>query len=111
MRYALKREGQMKDRVLAGLIAGALVLSASGSAMAAGGPSIGTDEFRASRPAYAGKMGGITGGLDRSAYAASTGDVASDDVDPPTAQGGKVGGGMDAPTSQGWKKGIDPGKS
>ncbi len=43
MRYALKREVQMRNRVLAGLVAGALVLSASGSALAAGGKSIGTD--------------------------------------------------------------------
>jgi hypothetical protein len=88
----------MSNRVMAVVVAGSLLLSASGSALAAGSKgSIGGDQFRTSRPAYAGKMGGITGGLDRSAYAASTGDEAGEDVDPPTAQGAK--------------KGIEPGKS
>jgi hypothetical protein len=96
---------------MAAVVAVALLLPASGSAVAAGGTSIGTDEYRAGRPAYAGKMGGVTGGIDRSAYATSAGDEASEDVDRPITQGGKVGGGMDRPTTQGGKNGIEPVKS
>jgi hypothetical protein len=58
------REVRMKHRVVVGLVAGALLLSASGSALAAGKMGgAGSGVERSSRPAFAGKMGGSASGL------------------------------------------------
>ncbi len=57
----------MSNRVMAMVVAGSLLLSASGSALAAGSKgTIGGDQFRTGRPALAGKMGGSADGLGAS---------------------------------------------
>jgi hypothetical protein len=81
MTGAVQQEGRVKSAVLVTLVAGALLLSANGSALAAG------------------KMGGISGGIDRSAYATSTGEAGEQAADgehgeatvDPVALGGKSG--------------------
>jgi hypothetical protein len=82
-----ERSDLMKNRVLTVLVASTLVLAASGSTLAAGklGGASGMDQLRNVCPARtAGKMGGISGGIDRLSAPASV-----------ESEGGKVGGGMD----------------
>jgi hypothetical protein len=90
----VKQEGRLTGTVLAALVAGALLLAASGSALAAGGKSIGTDEFRAGRPALAGKMGGTAAGLGALQISCQE-EVHDHDsalaTDGPGALGGKLG--------------------
>jgi hypothetical protein len=97
MTGAVKQEGRVMSTVAAALVAGALLLSANGSALAAG------------------KMGGISGGIDRSAYATSTGEAGEEAADgehgeatvDPVALGGKSGvGDVSQPVRLGGKAGV-----
>ena len=84
MTDAVKQEGRLKGTVLAVLVAGALLASASDSSLAAGSKAtVGGDKFRTSRPALAGQLSG-TSGIDRLGSFPSV-----------ERESGKVGGGMD----------------
>jgi hypothetical protein len=106
----------MKSRAAVVIVTGVLLLSGSGSTLAAGkmgGITGGIDVVGRDQPVYAGKLGGSTGVdeflLADAAEAQSRADAGA--TTRPVALGGKLGGGMDDPVTLDGNLGIATGDS